>query len=264
MPESNINPQHIAKASIAKSFSDAATQYDEFAHIQHVLAKTLLELCPQTDKQTVLDLGCGTGYCLPLLQKIYTKANITGADLAQGMLDHASKKHPQFNYQIADAEALPFKKESFDLIFSNLAVQWCDDFSQVLSEAYSVLKPGGHLVLSTLADGTLIELKQAWASVDGHQHVNQFESQIHLQSMIEKSKFTALQVAFNTHIDFHPNVRSLTDSLKRIGAHNITQGRAKGLTTPGMIRQFKKSMEGFKCEQGLPARYVVLNVVLQK
>ncbi len=264
MAELNLNHQHIAKASIAKSFSDAAKEYDEFAHIQHALAHSLLELCPKTNKNTILDLGCGTGYCLPLLQTKYPTATIIGADLAQGMLDHAKKNHPAFHYKIADAEALPFEDKSFDLIFSNLAVQWCDDFSQVLSEAYGALKPGGHLVLSTLADGTLTELKQAWASVDGHQHVNQFESQKGLQRAIDQSEFKALQVAFNTHIDYHPNVRSLTDSLKRIGAHNITQGRAKGLTTPSMIRQFKKAMEGFKTEQGLPASYVVLNVVLQK
>ncbi|MEY8264264.1 MAG: methyltransferase domain-containing protein, partial [Bermanella sp.] len=91
---------HIAKDAIAKSFSKAASEYDEYARIQHVLAHELLTLCPRQDKKNVLDLGCGTGYCLPALQEIYPRAHITGGDLAVGMLQHAQSQHPQFAYEI--------------------------------------------------------------------------------------------------------------------------------------------------------------------
>lgn len=255
---------HIEKDAIAKSFSKAADQYDEYARIQHVLAHALLNLCPGSDKAAVLDLGCGTGYCLPELQKIYPQASITGGDLAPGMLQHAQQQFPQFDYKISDAENLPFKDEQFDLIFSSLAVQWCDDFSQVLQNAYRCLKPGGHLVLSNLAAGTLQEMKQAWLDADNHQHVNEFTSQNELQNIIRESDFKNSDVQVNTHIDYHPTVKALTDSLKRIGAHNITQGRAKGLTSPTIIKQFKRAMEKHRNEKGLPASYVVLTCVLHK
>jgi len=255
---------HIEKDAIAKSFSKAADQYDEYARIQHVLAHELLKLCPSQDNKHVLDLGCGTGYCLPELQEIYPQATITGGDLAPGMLQHAKSHYPQFEYEISDAENLSFENEQFDLIFSSLAVQWCDDFSRVLSEAWRCLKPGGHLVLSNLAAGTLQELKQAWLEVDQHQHVNEFTLGEHLLKNISDSNFVESDVQINTHIDYHQNVRSLTDSLKRIGAHNITQGRAKGLTSPGIIKQFKLAMEKHRTEKGLPASYAVLTCVLQK
>ncbi|MEY8248883.1 MAG: malonyl-ACP O-methyltransferase BioC [Bermanella sp.] len=255
---------HIAKDAIAKSFSKAASEYDEYARIQHVLAHELLTLCPRQDKKNVLDLGCGTGYCLPALQEIYPQAHITGGDLALGMLQHAQSQHPQFAYEISDAENLPFADEQFDLIFSSLAVQWCDDFSRVLSSAYRCLKPGGHLVLSNLAAGTLLELKQAWLEVDQHQHVNEFTVGTELLNNIDESAFTAVAVNINKHVDYHPNVRSLTDSLKRIGAHNLTAGRAKGLTSPSMIKQFKLAMEQQRHAQGLPASYAVLTCVLKK
>ena len=255
---------HIEKEAIAKSFSRAADQYDEYARIQHVLAHELLKLCPNQDKKNVLDLGCGTGYCLPELQEIYPQASITGGDLAPGMLQHAKSHYPQFNYEISDAENLPFENESFDLIFSSLAVQWCDDFSRVLSNAWRCLKPGGHLVLSNLAVGTLQELKQAWLEVDHNQHVNEFSLGDDLLMNISDSDFMEEDVQINTHIDYHPDVRSLTDSLKRIGAHNITQGRAKGLTSRGIIKQFKLAMEKHRTEQGLPASYAVLTCVLKK
>ncbi len=254
----------IAKQAVAKSFSDAAKDYDTFARFQHQLAKRLLAMCPQTNKQSILDLGCGTGYCLPLLNQHYENATLTGADIAPGMLDVAKQAYPKFHFCVADAESLPFENEQFDLVFSNLAVQWCDDFSQVLKQAYACLKPGGHLVLSTLADGTLDELKQAWSTVDQHQHVNQFDDEHDLKFMIESSGFTIQQCDIATLYDFHSDVRGLTDSLKRIGAHNITDGRAKGLTSPQKVKQFMQAMESFRQDAGLPASYRVLSCCLVK
>ena len=254
----------IPKQAVAQSFSHAAKEYDQYARFQHELAHGVMALCPDTPKQTILDLGCGTGYCLPLLKKQYQKAIITGGDLAEGMLEWAKSHHPEFQFVQADAEQLPFDHNQFDLIFSNLAVQWCAEFSNVLAQAYQCLKPGGHLVLSTLADGTLDEIKQAWAQVDKHQHVNEFEPEAYLVKCIEQSEFDVEHVYVSTHIDYHPDVRSLMDSLKRIGAHNITGGRAKGLTSPRAIKQFMQAMESFRSDLGLPGSYRVLSCRLVK
>ncbi|GAA6134010.1 malonyl-ACP O-methyltransferase BioC [Oceaniserpentilla sp. 4NH20-0058] len=254
----------IAKQAVAHSFSQAAKDYDKFAHFQHELAQQLIDLCPDTHTSAVLDLGCGTGYCLPLLKQQYAQADITGADLAPGMLNWAKQQHPDFLFVQGDAENLPFEEHQFDLIFSNLAVQWCADFSKVLSEAYHALKPGGHLVLSTLADGTLNEIERAWQSVDTHQHVNEFEAEAFLSECVKQSDFNVEYLDVSTHIDYHPDVRSLTDSLKRIGAHNITGGRAKGLTSPRAIKQFMQAMESFRSDLGLPGSYRVLSCRLVK
>jgi malonyl-CoA O-methyltransferase len=124
--------------------------------------------------------------------------------------------------------------------------------------------PGGHLVLSTLAEGTLSELKQAWSQVDAHQHVNQFDHESDLQRMIETSAFEIEQLNIATLYDFHSDIRGLTDSLKRIGAHNITDGRAKGLTSPRAVKQFMQAMETHRQDAGLPASYRVLSGCLTK
>ncbi len=256
--------QHLIKDQVAKSFSAAADEYDQYARIQHKLAHDLLRLCPQQNKTNILDLGCGTGYCLPQLNKLYPSAHLIGGDLAPGMLKHAKQHYPDYDYQISDAENLPFKDNQFDLIFSSLAVQWCDDFSLVLKNAYRCLKPGGHLVLSNLANGTLCEMKEAWQQVDKNQHVNEFASWQELEGMVKNSDFKTINIDQTIHKDYHSSVRSLTDSLKRIGAHNITQGRAKGLTSPATIKRFKQAIETFRDEQGLPASYQVFSCVLEK
>lgn len=257
---------HIEKQAVAQSFGEAAAQYDQFAKIQHRVAQELIQQCPslENEQPAILDLGCGTGYCLPKLAAQYSDGNIIGADLAQGMLEFAREQYPQFNYQLADAENLPFEANQFDLIFSNFAVQWCDSFLSVLQQAYKTLKPGGYLLLSTLADGTLSELKQAWASVDQHQHVNEFETADSLEEAVEKSGFNVHQLSLHSEFDFYDTVRGLTDSLKRIGAHNITSGRSKALTSPGTVKRFRTALEAYRTEQGLPASYQVFSCLLQK
>jgi malonyl-CoA O-methyltransferase len=252
------------KDAVAHSFGEAASQYDQYAKIQHRIANQLIDLCPKSDKKNILDLGCGTGYCLPLLNKKYPNAKIIGGDLSQGMLDYAKGHYPSFNFSICDAEKLSFNDSQFDFIFSNFAVQWCEDFNQVLSEAYRCLKPGGHLLLSTLADGTLKELKQAWASADQYQHVNNFIDGSQLSVDARNSQFEVKELLLATEFEYYDSVRGLTDSLKRIGAHNITAGRAKSLTSPGTIKKFTQALTEFKIEQGIPARYKVFSCLLKK
>jgi len=257
---------HIEKQAVAQSFGDAAHDYDQYAKVQYRVAQGLMHLCPNlpNDQPDILDLGCGTGYCLPKIAAKYPAANLLGADLSQGMLEYAKQHYPEFGYQVADAENLPFNVNQFDFIFSNFAVQWCDSFLTVLQQAYKVLKPGGYLLLSTLADGTLAELKQAWASVDQHQHVNEFETADDLEKAVEESGFSVQQLSLQTEFDYYDTVRGLTDSLKRIGAHNITSGRSKTLTSPGTIKKFKQQLERYRTEEGLPASYQVFTCLLQK
>lgn len=257
---------NIEKQAVAQSFGDAANDYDEYALIQHKIAQGLISISPNTinHSKAILDLGCGTGYCLPLLSEKYQTQNVTGADLSQGMLDYAQSHYPLFKYEMADAENLPFKDNQYDLIFSNFAVQWCDRFSQVLAEIFRCLAPGGKLVLSTLADGTLQELKQAWAQADDYQHVNDFEPASALMNAVDASEFDVALMNTKTEVHYYSTVRALTDSLKRIGAHNITSGRAKALTSPGTIKKFSKALESFRTEQGLPASYEVFTCVLSK
>src|SRR4029077_10511260 len=97
---------------------------------------------------------------------------------APGMLERArlqSRWLRRFERVRADAYALPFATASFDLVFSNLMLQWCDDLDAVFAEIARVLKPGGLLLFSTFGPGTLAELREAWAAGDASSnHVNHF------------------------------------------------------------------------------------------
>ena len=171
----------IDKLKIARSFSRAAVNYDSAAHLQREVGEILLTQLQAEDTQsklycidTLVDLGCGTGYFSNRLKSLYPKATYCGVDIAEGMLDYANNRHPPLYWLCADAEQLPFGNEAIDCFFSNLALQWCSNLEVVFSELMRSLKPGGQICFSTLGPTTLWELRAAWRQVDYFIHINQF------------------------------------------------------------------------------------------
>jgi malonyl-CoA O-methyltransferase len=90
------------------------------------------------------------------------------------MLAEAQRHDVAHHYLLADIEAIPQAAATFDLAWSNLAVQWCSDLRGALSELYRVVRPGGTVAFSTLAQGSMPELRQAWRTVDDREHANRF------------------------------------------------------------------------------------------
>lgn len=96
--------------------------------------------------QSVLDIGCGTGYFLSLLAPY--DVVLTGADIAASQLEVAKRYLPTATYAVAGMEALPFEDASFDYVVANNSVQFSPDTHKALNEIYRVLKPGGKFVVT--------------------------------------------------------------------------------------------------------------------
>lgn len=217
-------PESVDKRAIAAAFSRAAESYDTAANLQRETGERLLSLGHQHAGVSVLDAGCGTGY-FSHRWRLQGK-RVIALDLAAGMLDHARQQQAADDYILGDIEHIPLPDQSVDICFSNLVVQWCTDLSAALAELHRVTRPGGIILFSTLAEGSLDELGQAWQQVDGKRHVNDFlpfqqisaacqHYRHHLTAQIEQQRF--------------PNVIALMRSLQGIGATHLHQGRQAGL-----------------------------------
>jgi malonyl-CoA O-methyltransferase len=260
-----LQPEKIAKNAIAQSFSRAASTYDEVADLQRDVGEQLLrKLQPDSGVKRVLDLGCGTGYFTEALQQKFPQADIVGLDLAEGMVRFAQARHlDKFNWLCGDAEQLPLADESVDVIFSSLALQWCENMPRVLAELRRVLKPGGQLLFSTLGPRTFHELKSAWQQVDDNVHVNRFyEPEMlcaQLQAEMQLRDFVRVE-----HVLEFASLPELTRSIKALGAHNMNQGRARGLSGRKKIAAFKEAYEHFRRCNLLPATYDVYYLRAEK
>lgn len=253
------------KRQVAASFSRAANSYDSVAGLQRDVGHALLERLPAVVSPTRwLDLGCGTGYFSRELNKRLPGSEGVALDIAQGMLRHAQPLGGARHFVAGDAERLPLKEQSCDLIFSSLAVQWCADFTSVLAEARRVLRPGGVLAFASLCVGTLHELRDSWREVDGLVHVNRFRELSDYQRLCADSGLRVLGLHARPHVLHYPDVRSLTHELKALGAHNLNPGRPGGLTGRARILGLIDAYEQFRQPQGLPATYQVVYAVLEK
>ena len=260
--------QQNNKQQVAAAFSRAAETYDSVADFQRAVGARLLSLLPESicpaHIQQWLDLGCGTGYFCEHLQQRFASARGTGLDLAQGMLAFARTRCPDLSYICADAEQLPLQDNSQNLVFSSLALQWCTDFSKVLREAHRVLKPGGVLLFSSLADGSLIELRRSWQAVDNATHVNQFRTLKRYQELTAASALQVLDLHCHTHIYHYAKVADLTHELKHLGADHLQDGRAPGLVSRQGLQRLLNAYEYYRQPQGLPATWQVVYGVLRK
>ncbi|NUU33967.1 malonyl-ACP O-methyltransferase BioC [Pseudomonas sp. C2B4] len=253
------------KRQVAASFSRAAASYDSVAELQRDVGSQLLSRLPEDFVPgRWLDLGCGTGHFSRALGERFPAGQGVALDIAEGMLNHARPLGGATHFVAGDAERLPLRDSTCDLVFSSLAVQWCADFASVLSEAHRVLKPGGMFAFASLCVGTLSELRDSWRQVDGMVHVNRFREFAVYQQLCAASGLRAISLQTRPHVLYYPDVRSLTHELKALGAHNLNPGRPGGLTGRARIMGLIEAYEQFRQAQGLPATYQVVYAVMEK
>lgn len=250
------------KRSVAASFSRAAPTYDGAASLQRAVCTRLLSACTPAG-QRVLDLGCGTGAGSRRLAAL--GAEVLGLDLAEGMLRHARAQIPSTQYWLCgDAENLPLAGASVDGVFSSLSAQWCEDPDALFSELARVLRPGGWCAIATLGPATLEELRQTWASVDGHARVNEFPSRSALQTAWQAAGLHCSEWREERRVLHYPDVFALSRELKDLGAHNLNQGRPAGLQGRRRFQAWQAAYEALREVNGLPASYQVWYLQLNK
>ncbi|SDS97297.1 malonyl-CoA O-methyltransferase [Halopseudomonas sabulinigri] len=260
-----VSSEAIDKRQIAASFSRAAGTYDQVAELQRSVGNNLLARLPDPPFQSQLaDIGCGTGFFTRALAERFGRP-VLGLDIAEGMLRYARDRSPDsLDWVAADAENLPLRSASQDLLFSSLALQWCPHLPQALAEAFRVLRPGGCMAFNTLVEGTLGELRDAWLAVDGFVHVNRFMPLTQLQLMLAQAGFARWHCEVESHVLHYGQLSELTHELKALGAHNLNAGRPSGLTGRARLRGLTAAYEVQRQAAGLPATYQVAQVLLFK
>lgn len=266
MINSTYNKQHIARA-----FSRSAKTYDEVAILQRTIAQDLLNLVKKTivfpkKQKLILDLGSGTGHTTQKLALQFPESKIIALDLAFGMLNYAQQYSKNNIEQLcADAENLPFQNNCYDLIFSNLMLQWSPDYEKTLQEIDRTLKPNGIFLLTTLGPDTLQELRYCWQQVDNFPHVHSFVPRDALLHTINKSKLSILSIEAKKHYRYFSKTIDLMKELKMLGASNIQINRDKSLTSHEKLQSVFNHYEQFRNKAGfIPATYEVYFIIAKK
>jgi SAM-dependent methyltransferase len=104
---------------------------------------------PDLRGRKVLDLGCGFGWFCRWARE-QGAAEVRGIDVSEKMLARARADTPDvsISYLRADMEHIELSAGAFDLIYSSLALHYVERLSELLSQVYRSLVPGGHFVFS--------------------------------------------------------------------------------------------------------------------
>ncbi len=258
----------INKALMRRAFDRAARSYDDNAPLQKEVAERMLQRLDlvKLNPRRVLDIGSATGGSTRLLARRYLRTEVYALDLSLAMLNEARRATPFMDkwftrrtiFTCADAEALPFAAASMDLVFSNLTLQWCDEPERVLSEMRRVLVPGGLLMFSSFGPDTLKELRESWARADGFIHVHAFMDMHDIGDALLRARFSNPVMDAEQFTLTYSGVDKLMRELKALGAHNVSAGRAHGLTGKTRMRDMRAAYEERRRDGVLPASYEVV------
>jgi SAM-dependent methyltransferase len=100
---------------------------------------------PASRGRDVLDVGCGAG--VEVMRFARAGARVTGVDIAARAIDltraNADQQKLAVRLEVADAEALPFPDESFDLVYAHGVLQYTSNDRRLAHEVHRVVRPGG-------------------------------------------------------------------------------------------------------------------------
>jgi ubiquinone/menaquinone biosynthesis C-methylase UbiE len=133
---------------------DGAFHYDHFLG-PLFFEPYAIEVAKRIDPSQVsiaLEIAAGTGRVTRhIRESIAATAKLIASDISEEMLSEAKKKlsHLDIDWQNIDAQQLPFKDNSIDLVVCCFGYMFVPDKSKAFAEAYRVLRPGGVLLFTT-------------------------------------------------------------------------------------------------------------------
>lgn len=151
------NDEHDATAAVRAEYAQLAAIYDRrwAGYVSASVRETLRRLALRPG-EWLLDVGCGTGTLLAVVQRAAPAVSVVGTDLAPEMLGAArTKLRGQVPLVAADAAGLPFQTGSFDVVVSSSSFHYWPDPGAGLAELARVLRPGGRLVVTDWCDDYL-------------------------------------------------------------------------------------------------------------
>ena len=255
----------VGAREVRRDFDRCARGYDDAAVLAREVAARMLERLELVRMQParVLDLGSGTGGVARALLRRYPQADALALDLSLQMLRAGHPAKPFWarwrerapRPVCAAMERLPLADGAFDMVCSNLALEWSAAPEQALREVQRVLRRGGLFMFSTLGPDTLRELRaampQAWRGrplADMHDVGDALLRQGFADPVMDMERITL------TYAD----VPALLRELRAAGAMPASVPSPAGLRGRGWLAALERDYRAFQHEGRVPATFEIV------
>lgn len=259
----------INKERVKRSFSRRVASYNELALVQAESAQrldfnlSLLEKSPRN----LLDIGSGTGFLTDLVAKRWKETSIYCCDVAHDMNIKARNDlaNRRIRFLTGDAEDIPCKDASFDMVVSNLAYQWVSSLPRAFKEVKRVLKNEGDFVFATFGRRTLQEMREAYIEaymeIKGSEpeHLHLFPAVHELGDGLAKLGFEDAMISVDRLKEKYAGPLELLKNLKGIGAGNAFRPSNTGLGGRRVMERMDEIYrEKFSVSDGVYATFEIL------
>lgn len=160
------------------------------------LIEELLSWARVEKSQKILDVGCGIGGSSLYLAEKY-QAQVTGVTLSPWQQQRATIRaqeaqlEQQVTFQVADALALPFADDTFDLVWALESGEHMSDKTRFIQECYRVLQPQGKLIIATWCHRSVDSVAGQLTEWE-RQHLQQIYDVYYLPYVISLEEYQAI------------------------------------------------------------------------
>jgi len=158
---------------------------------------------------------------------------------------------------VADAEALPFRDASLDLVVSALALQFVNDLPGTLIQIRRALKPDGLFLAALVGGDTLTELRRAFAAAEAEiedgisPHVAPFADLREIGTLLQRAGFALPVTDIDRLTVRYASPFDLMHDLRRMGATNpLIERRRRPLKRATLMRMVEIYAERFSDADG--------------
>lgn len=155
----------IWKEKVFRKFDSRARDYGKHTDVQKRVAARLAEDLPlKADR--ILEIGCGSGHLTRHLIERYPNSLIRITDISPSMVEETSSHYDNqdIDFDVMDGES-PDTEEKYDLIVSNMVVQWFADRDSSLQKLAKLLNPGGCILFTMPGSESFKEWRQNLVSL---------------------------------------------------------------------------------------------------
>ena len=136
----------------------ASGDYGVIGTTLQIVGEMLAEACDLRWDERVLDVAAGNGNAT--LAAARRGCKVSSTDYVASLLDQGAERaraeHLEVQFQAADAEALPFKDASFDVVLSTFGVMFAPDQTKAAAELARVCRPGGRIGMANWTPESLV------------------------------------------------------------------------------------------------------------